>query len=451
MGFVIRGIKNAFRNIIRTFSIVFILAISIGLALIMLLSMKAVQTRIDSVKNNIGNIINVTPAGAQGFEGGGEPLTDSDVSQIKTLPHVTSVNETLNDRLTPGTDTNLTSPITPGTLGNRAGRGFGRAFINGNSGSTNFQVPIRVVGVTDPKTASSFGGGQATIKSGNIFDATKDIAEALVGQNLATKNNLTVGSTFTVYGTTIKVDGIFDSGSQFANDVVVLPIKTLQRLSAQDGQVDSAQVQVDSISNLNSTVNSIKNKLGSKADVVSQQDTSSQALQPLENIKTVSLYSLIGAIVAGAVIIFLTMLMIVRERRREIGVLKAIGAPNSKIMLQFICEAISLTILGGILGAVGGLFFSDPVLRVLVSNATSQTTTNTVQQGMRSFGGGVGNFVARFAPGTGSALQNLHTVLDVNLLLYGIAAILIIAIIGSAVPAFLISRVSPAEVLRGDS
>ena len=82
--------------------------------------------------------------------------------------------------------------------------------------------------------------------------------------------------------------------------------------------------------------------------------------------KTIATYSLVGALVAGAVIIFLSMLMIVRERRREIGVLKAIGSSNAKISWQFVTEALTLTGMAAVVGVViGGVILSNPVLDVL--------------------------------------------------------------------------------------
>ncbi len=455
MGVISRGVRNAFRNLIRTISICIILGISIALALVMLLSMKAVEAKIASVKSSIGNQITVTPAGAQGFEGGGEPLVESDVAAIKSLPHVTAVNETLNDRLTPQTDTSLNSPIDPGTLGQRAGRGFGNRFRQNPDGGNNttFSVPIRVVGTSDPASASGFGGGQAALKSGNYFDATKDVAEATVGQDLATKNSLVVGSTFQAYNTTIKVDGIFDSGSQFANDVVVLPIKTLQRLSTQTDQVSSAQVQVDSIDNLDATVTSIKDKLGTKADVVSQQDTSKQALAPLENVKNLATYSLFGTVAAGAIIIFLAMLMIVRERRREIGIFKALGASNLRIISQFVVEAVTLTFISGVLGFILGFLLSNPILGVLINNSSTSTSQTSTQTMMRGFGGNFGGGFARFAqslPQSASNIRSLTTSADLNIILLGVGIAFLIAIAGSIIPAWLISKVRPAEVLRNE-
>src|SRR5659263_654819 len=85
MNSLTRGIRNAFRNMIRTGSVVVILAISIGLALIMLISLFAVNDRIDSVRGSVGTTITVSPAGIRGFQGGGELLTQADSDKISSL------------------------------------------------------------------------------------------------------------------------------------------------------------------------------------------------------------------------------------------------------------------------------------------------------------------------------------------------------------------------------
>lgn len=66
MSVAARGVKNAFRNTIRSIAITAILALTIALALVMLLSLKAVQARIDDVKGNVGTTLTVTPAYSKG-------------------------------------------------------------------------------------------------------------------------------------------------------------------------------------------------------------------------------------------------------------------------------------------------------------------------------------------------------------------------------------------------
>lgn len=461
MGIISRGIRNAFRNTIRTAAVCVILGISIALSLVMLLSLKAVEAKIASVKSSIGNFITITPAGAEGFEGGGEPLTGTLLNPIKSLANVLAVDETLNDRLTPAsTDTNLASPIDPGTLGRRSNRGFGHG-PGGEGGeggdnsqdpttNTTFSVPIRVIGTSDPQTAASFGGGQLFLKSGDYFDAGKDETVALVGQDLAVKNNLSVGSSFQAYNTTIKVVGIFDAGSQFANDTLVLPLTTLQRLAALTDQVSSAQVQVDSIDNLNPTVEAIKNKLGNTADVVSQQDTSTQALAPLESVKTIATYSLFGVVSAGAVIIFLAMLMIVRERRREIGILKALGSGSLGIAGQFVTEAVTLTFISTLIGFALGFLLSNPILSVLLNNSATQATLTASGGNAAHAGGRFAGFGFEQIAANTTNLRDITTSADVQIILYALALAFLIAVVGSLIPAWLISKVRPSEVLRSE-
>ncbi|MCL5094091.1 MAG: ABC transporter permease [Patescibacteria group bacterium] len=252
MGFVKRGIKNTFRSPIRTLAIVLILGLSIGLAVTMLIARASVQKKIDSVKGSIGNMITVSPAGARGFEGGGEPLTMNDINKVKGLNHISSVSNTLMGRATTS-DTTLQSPIEMGTLGQRQFRFNGgeteRPDQNQNQNS-NQGMPIFTVGTDNPTTLSAFGGGTVTIKSGSLIDGNSDTNTADIGQDLATKNNLNVGSTFKIYNTDITVSGIFDAGNKMSNSVIVFPIKTLQRLSSQPNEVSSTIIQVDSINNL---------------------------------------------------------------------------------------------------------------------------------------------------------------------------------------------------------
>ncbi len=475
MNTISRGVRNAFRNSIRTFSIILILGLSIGLALAMLVARGAVNQKISDVKSSIGNTIAVTPAGARGFEGGGEPLTTAELAKVSALPNVTNVQQSLSDRLT-SDNTNLVSAIDAGSLGRRGAGNSGIRFSGGqqrelsttdtsdgtSQPTRTFTPPVTVSGVNSTASATVYGGSTVSFTSGKALDPTKDVNEAVVGKALATKNNLTVGGTFTAYATQITVVGIYDAGNEFANAGLIMPISALQRISSQAGSVTSATVTVNSIDNMAGATTAIKTALGSAADVVSNEDTAKQAVEPLESVRTISTFSLVGAVVAGAVIILLTMVMIVRERRREIGVYKAIGASNFTIMAQFIVEALTLTLLAMIAGIIIGSVAASPVTNTLVSNSTSAAqTSQTDQAGPTSFGQGTttrrfvrgtqgGPGIRSFGNNTVANARNIQASVGWSILAYGFGAALLIAIIGSAVPAFLISKVRPAEVMRAE-
>ncbi len=472
-----RGVRNAFRNPTRSISIVVIVGLAIGLALSMLVAHQAVAKKIASVKSSVGNTISISPAGARGFEGGGTALTEAELAKVAKLSHVTKVDEILSDRLS-STDTNLTSAVDFGSLGQRfaqrsnsnppplSGGGFG----GGTNGTTDFAsraAEITVIGTTTPTNLSGTqGGGTFKLTSGAAFAGDSGSNVALIGKSLASKNNLKVGSTFTAYnGTTITVKGIFDAGNTFSNNQIIMPLKTVQILSGQAGSITSATAVVDSVTNVTSVTKSIQSTLGSSvADVTNDASAANTAVASLKNIQSISLYSLIGAVVAGAVIILLTMIMIVRERRREIGVLKAIGASNIKVMWQFMSEAVTLTLVGAIVGIAFGVLTAKPITDMLVNNSNNTSSSSqTVGVGSQAGGTPTRTFhrQSNFADASGRAgqraskfvsggISGITTNVGWNIVTYGLGVAVIIALAGSAVASFFIAKVRPAEVMRAD-
>jgi putative ABC transport system permease protein len=477
-----RGIRNAFRNPIRTTALVAILGLSIGLALAMLVAYKAVGKKIESVKGSVGNTISISPAGLRGFDGGGSALKADDIKALTSIDHITTVNMSLSDRLTTE-NSSLTTAIEAGSLGQRffSNNGempapptdgpvmeIGGGASDGTGATTrSFTPPITAIGTTNPTDLSStMGGGTFTLKSGEVFtgDSTENVA--LVGSSLATKNSLTVGSTFTAYGKEIKVVGIFDAGNTFSNNQVIMPLASLQALSDQAGDITSATVTVDSVSSIDATTATISSKLGTTADVTNGAEAAKATVEPLENIRKISLYSLIGAVIAGAAIILMTMIMIVRERRREIGVTKAIGASNINVMLQFAAEAVTLTLLAAIIGIIIGVIGGRPITKMLVDNSSNATTQTAGFGPGGSFRGGPslstngstssGDTETTPVRTRGAFRSARSAVTDVTanvgwyLILYGLGAALVIALLGSVLASFFIAKIRPAEVMRAE-
>ena len=475
-----RGVRNAFRNVIRTLSIVIILGLSIGLSLTMLVANKAVDNKIQTVKSSIGNTISVSAAGVQGFQGGGDPLSEITVNKLSTLSNVTSVNKTVSDQLrnNDGTtrdgtattaNTSLTTALEFGSLGRRFDSSSSSSSLSTTSTDANASADtpsggpigggpgISAYGTTDP---TRLNGSAITLSSGTTIDGATDKNVALVGTTLAEKNNLKVGSTFTVYGETITVAGIFDSDTTFSNNSVILSLPTLQRLSDQSGELTSATVNVNSVTNIDSVTTAVKSTMGDSADVTNSKDTVSTVLEPLNSVKSISTFSLIGATAAGAVIILLTMIMIVRERKKEIGVVKAIGGSNMRIVSEFMVESLTLAILGAVIGLIIGVTAGQPVTKLLVNNSTSSSTSQTVQTpGIPPSSSGsptaqtrpTSGFARRFE--NNAALQgisNIKAQIGLSILAYGFGAAVLIAILGSGFSAGLIAKVRPSNVMRAD-
>lgn len=491
MSVVARSVGNAFRNKIRTGAVVVILAVAIGLALSMLLANQAVGAKVDGLKASVGNTLTVNPAGSRGGQGGGEPLTTATLTKASAVEHVTGVTGVLTVRLsnsaaTTTTDanapgggaggpgggtgasgtTNLTSAVDAGTLGNRnnssgtsTDSATGSATSSGGATTTrSFSIPIEATGVSSALTAA--GAAINVTEGATLTKFGADSTEALVGKTLATKNSLKIGSTFTVQDRTMVVTGIFDAGTEFDNNAIYLPLAAAQTLTDQADQLSTLSVTVDNIDNMTTTQTALTTALGATTvDVTSGSTNLSSAISSLGSVQSISLIAFIASLITAGLIVLLIMIMVVRERRREIGVLKAIGASNGVIGLQFVIESLVLVVMGAVVGAGVAAISANPIVAALVSSNTSSSTTTAASGGGPGGsggggmpGGGEGNF-ARTRGAFAGAEQLIGTInasVGWQTLLLGVLGILAIAALGALIPALLTAKIRPIEVLRGE-
>jgi putative ABC transport system permease protein len=419
------------------------LAISIGLILAMLVARSSVEAKIEEVKATTATQVTISPAGVMGAMGGGDPLTADQVAKIKATTHVASISSTLTGQLSTN-NTSLQSALEMGRLrlGTQNNTDGSSDTVSGPSEEA-MKPPIIATGTTNPSATIA----EDKLTSGSMIDGNSTDRVALVGKTLAEKNNLSVGSTFTAYGQTITVKGIYSTDNRFQDSNLVMPLATLQEISSQSGAVSAVAVTVDSSDNVASTVSSLKSTLGSAADITSQQEQAEASVAPLQSIADLALGGVIAATIAGAVIILLTMVMIVRERRKEIGVVKAIGGSNRSIVLQFIAEALTLTVVGSIIGFAIGIAASGPMTQSLVSNQTSESSSTGRPSGPQR-GAGPAVMIER----AGGQLQNnvtsVTSTVTPQTFALGAGIVALIAVIGSALPAWFIAKIRPAEVLR---
>jgi len=452
-----RGIRNAFRNATRTVSIILVLGLAIGLAVVMLTAHRSVTGKIAATLAAAGNTVTIGPPGYS--TGGllGNKLTTAELAPIAHLHGVTGVDESLN-----GAANTLGAPSNPcpkGTSCHGAGGGHHTVKLGSTSLKSPMSLAARKVGLecepkpctppvsgsqqlyftgtTEPTNPVNIGASTLRIVSGHAISGTSPADVAMVSAAMARKNGLEVGSAFTAYGKTFTVAAIFDTDNQPADNTVVTSLPVLQHLTGETGQVFTAVVTVESINDLAAITSTIERTLGPKASVVSYTADAEKAASALSDVKSIALLSLAGAVVAAIVILFLVMVMIVRERKREIGILKAIGASNGRIVAQFTTEAATFTLLGLAVGAVVGIIAASPVTSALVSNSGVSSDT-----GARGVFGAPSPFLTH--------LTDINAQVGWGVFLGGLAAALVVAILASAAAAWMIGRIRPAQVLRSE-
>jgi len=434
MSAIVRGLRNVYRSPLRSALMVGVLAVSIALSLIMLTVNGAFGNRLDQIRADVGTDVVIRPAGSFGFQGGGEPLQDSDLAKVEPLPHVVGVDRTVLARYTGDT---LLSAIEPGTLGERFSGGSGEPPPGATGQPANFSIPITVTGTDSAGAIPVLGGGEARVVSGRaLAEGDSDSDVAVVGQALADKNGLAVGSSIDL-GAPVEVVGIFSSGQQFGDNAIFMPLETVRRLFDLPGEVSSATVQVDSVDNVAGVAEAIKSTLGSdKVDVVTSTDTFQRISGSLLDAQDSSRIGMIAGFAASAAVILFSIVLVVRQRLREIGVLKAIGAANRQVAAQFGLETLAVSVTAAIIAALITFPAAQRVANALVSEPAGP------ERGPRGFAIVVGPNAA------GGLLGNVDVAVSPQVFLYALALAVGLAILASVVPAWYAARVKPAEVLR---
>lgn len=154
------------------------------------------------------------------------------------------------------------------------------------------------------------------------------------------------------------------------DDQIFIPIKTMQKLIVGVNHLGMMRIKVDNSENIDQVISDVKTVLRERHDIKDQSGASddfsvrgaAQALEMITTITNALRFFLVAiaaiALIVGGIGIMNIMLVSVSERTREIGLRKAIGADNSDIMTQFLIEAISVTLLGGLLGIITGIAVS---------------------------------------------------------------------------------------------
>jgi putative ABC transport system permease protein len=246
--------------------------------------------------------------------------------------------------------------------------------------STTNTTTTSVVGTTsDYAIVRAYDVWQGTFLTPVSID--RSLRVIVLGATVATDLGLgaeAIGSTVSVGGIPFQVIGILQpkGGAGFANpdDQVLIPIGAVRKYFVGGDTVRTIGVSVASGSGMQAARDAITGLLrvrhGIAATGTDDFSIFDQA-QLLEAASSISgtLTLLLGgiasiALVVGGIGIMNIMLVSVRERTREIGIRKALGARGRDILSQFLIEALTLSLLGGFIGVLIGLVVSAAIGRI---------------------------------------------------------------------------------------
>ena len=264
-----------------------------------------------------------------------QSLTTDDVKEIEKLSGIEIVTESVSGRVT----------------------------LSSNEASTKAQiigVDQNYKTVVDPDIfVGSFLPDVTNASDARLIVLSTTLASDLKLDAYSIGSSIAVGSTeFTIVGILDDADGFGTMGNAY------IPLETAFKYVAVPPYVSSITVQTTSEEIVPEVTTNLTALLKARHNITGEREADfviTDASQLLDAIGTVQqfLSLLLGGIasislVVGGIGIMNIMLVSVRERTREIGIRRAIGAQQSQILTQFLIEAIVLSLVGGIIGVIIG-------------------------------------------------------------------------------------------------
>ena len=331
-----------------------VLGIVIGIAsvIVMLAIGNGAQASISSSINSLGSNILTVMGGGSNRQGGINMGRSN--QQTLTLQDAKAIKEKLS----------LVKEVSPESSSRS------QVIAEGNNTNTS------IVGATDVYASVH----SITLEEGDFISEQQNNSGAKVAVlGPTTRDDLfgsntedVVGKEIKINGNKFKVIGIMTSkgGSGFGNqdDRIIIPLNSLFRYLSNSNYLGTIAVTTENqgdMTQLQSDLNDLlleehnkKSTADADFSIVNQADLASTA-SSITKIFTILLSSVASiSLVVGGIGIMNMMLTNVRERTREIGLRKAIGAKRKDISNQFLVESIVITVLGGILGVVLGILIS---------------------------------------------------------------------------------------------
>jgi len=340
MGMILLGLRNLFRNKLRLMVVVLLLATPFFLLLAMQSIADAVGRQTTTLMQDVNTVLQLRARGSMGhinMIAQDRILPDSVLDKVRGIEHVAHVEPYLL----------AMAPITP----------------------PNFVMHVGLAPGAVKRLESHGEAGNPRIIAGRDFrpeDAGQDVA--IIGQGYAAwarigpedigRATMTVDATRThpvIFALDrpkreLRIVGMYASGYVFGDLQLFLPIDTFRSIYGTREGISWIFARVDSVDNVARVAQGLREVVGDVADILVPQNAAVFTATTSRAVIRLAWTGGLLAFVLMSLVVFFVLLMQVRERAREIGTLKAIGASNGAVSAQFLTEAVAVTLLGGVLG-----------------------------------------------------------------------------------------------------
>lgn len=191
-----------------------------------------------------------------------------------------------------------------------------------------------------------------SMKDGRVFEDGAD--EVILGEIYAEDNDYDVGDTIEIDRDDFEIVGIYESGDSNMAGGVFTSISKVGEIMDDEDSISNIYVKVNKGEDPQSVADRIDDMYGDNITTITSVMEMEQMADMLNMLQASTWAISLLAIVVGGLGIINTMLMSVFERTREIGVLKAVGWSNKRILLMIVGESLVITVVSAIIGSLIG-------------------------------------------------------------------------------------------------
>lgn len=269
----------------------------------------------------------------------------------------------------------------------------------------------------------SKGLGDLDLKAveGRLFDVG-EVDAVLVGYNAAKElfdKEIYAKNSVRIQTKKFRVIGIFEKTGTDIDNRIMIPLETARGLFNKPDIVNAIVVKAQQGIDLDVLADRITEKLKRKRNnddfkVYTPEQLIAQIQGIFAAVSAVLVAIAVISLIVGGIGIMNAMFTAVLERTREIGVMKAIGATNARIMINFLLESAIMGFIGGFLGCTIG-------------------------------------FLIAYGVGYLSSLTNIVTLIvrfDVVIFLTGLFVAFIVGTLSGVIPAWRAAKLNPVDALR---